>query len=95
MRNQRAAITRRMQDPDFAGPFVKRCIEVSRLLGVFLLASCVYKVVTAVDPQQPDYFSVLPGGLVEPLQAVDAHQIREMFAAFASVQASGAEGARP
>jgi intracellular multiplication protein IcmL len=56
MRNQAAAVSRRLSDPDFQGALVNRCILLTLGMGAVLCVSLLYDAWTWTHPVPPRYF---------------------------------------
>ena len=58
MRNQHAAVTRRLSDPDFQAVLVSRCLALTLGLGVLLAISLIHDAYVWLNPVEPRYFFV-------------------------------------
>src|ERR1700677_2982507 len=56
MRNQAAAVSRRLSDPDFQGALVNRCILLTLGMGAALCVSLLYDAWMWTPPVPPRYF---------------------------------------
>ena len=56
MRNQAAAVQRRLSDPDFQGALVNKCLALTLGMGVLLAVSLAHDAWVWTDPTPPRYF---------------------------------------
>ena len=72
MRNQAAAVTRRLSDPDFQGTLVNRCIALTLGIGVLLGISLLHDAWQWTHPVQPRYFFTDGKHAPRPVVALDS-----------------------
>ena len=72
MRNQAAAVTRRLSDPDFQGALVNRCIALTLGIGVLLGISLLHDAWQWTHPVQPRYFFTDGKHAPRPVVALDS-----------------------
>jgi intracellular multiplication protein IcmL len=72
MRNQSAAITRRLSDPDFQGLLVGRCLMLTLGMGVLLATSLLHDAWVWSHPVPPRYFFVDGKHAPRPAVALDS-----------------------
>jgi intracellular multiplication protein IcmL len=72
MRNQSAAITRRLSDPDFQGLLVGRCLMLTLGMGVLLALSLLHDAWVWSHPALPRYFFVDGKHAPRPAVALDS-----------------------
>ena len=72
MRNQAAAVTRRLSDPDFQGTLVNRCIALTLGMGVLLGISLLHDAWQWSHPVQPRYFFTDGKHAPRPVVALDS-----------------------
>ena len=72
MRNQAAAVSRRLSDPDFQGALVNRCILLTLGMGAVLCASLLYDAWMWTHPVPPRYFFTDGKHAPRPVVALDS-----------------------
>jgi intracellular multiplication protein IcmL len=72
MRNQAAAVIRRLSDPDFQGTLVDRCITLTLGMGVLLGISLLHDAWVWTHPPQPRYFFTDGKHAPRPVVALDS-----------------------
>jgi len=72
MRNQAAAVQRRLYDPDFQGALVNRCIALTLGMGVLLGISLLHDAWEWTHPVQPRYFFTDGRHAPRPVVALDS-----------------------
>src|SRR5208283_2444072 len=58
MNNQKAAVSRRLSDPDFQGTLVNRCLALTLGMGALLAVSLIHDAYVWLNPVEPRYFFV-------------------------------------
>ena len=72
MRNHRAAIARRLADPDFQGGVVTKCLALTLGMGALLGVSLLHDAYVWANPAEPRYFIVDGKNPPRPIVAVDS-----------------------
>jgi intracellular multiplication protein IcmL len=72
MRNQPAAVTRRLSDPDFQGALVGRCLWLTLGMGALLSISLLHDAWVWLHPVEPRYFFVDGKDPPRPVTALDS-----------------------
>ena len=72
MRNQNAAVTRRMSDPDFQAGLVNKCLALTLGMGVMLCVSIARDAYVWANPVQPRYFFVDGKNPPHPVVSLDS-----------------------
>jgi intracellular multiplication protein IcmL len=72
MKNQSAAVTRRLTDPDFQAALVNRCLWLTLGMGVLLGVSLVHDAYVWTHPVEPRYFLVDGKDPPRPVRALDS-----------------------
>ena len=72
MRNQSAAITRRLSDPDFQGTLVSRCLGLTLGMGALLMVSLIHDAWVWTHPVAPRYFVVDGKNPPRPVVGLDS-----------------------
>lgn len=71
MKNQHAAVTRRLSDPDFQAGLVNRCLGLTLFMGTLLGVSLLHDAYVWVNPIEPRYFFVDGKNPPHPVVALD------------------------
>lgn len=72
MRNQDAAVTRRLSDPDFQGRLVTKCLALALGMGALLGVSLIHDAWVWAHPVEPHYFFVDGKTPPRPVVALDS-----------------------
>jgi len=72
MKNQQAAVSRRLSDPDFQGTLVNRCLALTLGMGALLAVSLIHDAYVWLNPVEPRYFFVDGKHLPKPVVALDS-----------------------
>ena len=72
MRNQNAAVTRRLSDPDFQAGLVSRLLMITTGMGALLTVSLVHDAYVWLNPVQPRYFFVDGKNPPRPVVSLDS-----------------------
>ncbi len=72
MRNQNAAVIRRLSDPDFQAGLVTKCLALTLGMGALLGLSLVHDAYVWVNPMQPRYFFVDGKNPPHPVVSLDS-----------------------
>src|SRR5271165_3100047 len=72
MNNQKAAVSRRLSDPDFQGTLVNRCLALTLGMGALLAVSLIHDAYVWLNPVEPRYFFVDGKHLPKPVVALDS-----------------------
>jgi intracellular multiplication protein IcmL len=72
MRNQHAAVTRRLSDPDFQAGLVTKCLALTIGMGALLAASLAHDALFWMNPVEPRYFFVDGKNPPHPVVALDS-----------------------
>ncbi len=72
MRNQRAAVARRLSDPDFQGTLVSRCLALTLGMAALVGVSLLHDAWTWTHPVQPRYFFTDGKHAPRPVVALDS-----------------------
>ena len=72
MRNQTAAVTRRLSDPDFQAALVHRLLMITTGMGALLTVSLVHDVYVWLNPVLPRYFFVDGKNPPRPVVSLDS-----------------------
>ncbi len=72
MKNQHAAVTRRLSDPDFQAELVNKCLGLTLFMGALLGVSLLHDVYVWVNPVEPRYFFVDGRNPPHPVVALDS-----------------------
>jgi intracellular multiplication protein IcmL len=72
MRNQYAAVTRRLSDPDFQASLVSRCLALAVGMGALLGISLIHDAYVWLNPVEPRYFFVDGKSPPRPARALDS-----------------------
>ena len=71
MKNQTAAVTRRLSDPDFQASLVSRCLALTLGMGALLALALAHDAIVWLNPVQPRYFFVDGRDPPKPVVALD------------------------
>jgi intracellular multiplication protein IcmL len=72
MKNQNAAVTRRLSDPDFQASLVSRCLALTLGMGALLALALAHDAIVWLNPAQPRYFFVDGRDPPKPVVALDS-----------------------
>src|SRR5208283_2293049 len=72
MKNQTAAVTRRLSDPDFQASLVSRCLALTLGMGALLALALAHDAIVWLNPVQPRYFFVDGKDPPRPVVALDS-----------------------
>jgi intracellular multiplication protein IcmL len=72
MKNQNAAVTRRLSDPDFQASLVSRCLALTLGMGALLALALAHDAIVWLNPVQPRYFFVDGRDPPKPVVALDS-----------------------
>src|SRR5208283_281182 len=72
MKNQTAAVTRRLSDPDFQASLVSRCLALTLGMGALLALALAHDAIVWLNPVQPRYFFVDGKNPPKPVVALDS-----------------------
>ncbi len=72
MKNQTAAVTRRLSDPDFQATLVSRCLALTLGMGALLALALAHDAIVWLNPVQPRYFFVDGKDPPRPVVALDS-----------------------
>lgn len=72
MKNQAAATTRRLSDPDFQATLVTRCLALTLGMAALLAVSLAHDAYVWVNPVQPRYFLVDGRNPPRPIVSLDS-----------------------
>jgi intracellular multiplication protein IcmL len=72
MQNQRAAVTRRLSDPDFQASLVSKCLALVTGMAIVVAAFAVHDVWVWSHPPQPRYFLVDGKNPPRPVVGLDS-----------------------
>jgi intracellular multiplication protein IcmL len=72
MRNHRAAVTRRLSDPDFQAELVTKCLALTLCMGALLMVSLAHDAFVWLNPVEPRYFFVDGKNPPRPVMALDS-----------------------
>src|SRR5271157_521657 len=72
MNNQKAAVSRRLSEPDFQGTLVNRCLALTLCMGALLSVSLIHDAYVWLNPVEPRYFFVDGKHLPKPVVALDS-----------------------
>lgn len=72
MRNQSAAINRRLSDPDFQAGLVNKCMMLTIVMAALLAASLAHDVLVWMNPVAPRYFFVDGKNPPHPVVGLDS-----------------------
>lgn len=72
MQNQRKAIDRRLDDPDFQARLVRRCIQLTLGMGALLALSVARDVYQEMNPPRAKFFRIDGRTPPQPLVALDS-----------------------
>jgi len=72
MKNQNAAVTRRLSDPDFQASLVSRCLALTLGMGALLALAFAHDAIVWLNPVQPRYFFVDGRDPPKPVVALDS-----------------------
>ena len=72
MKNQNAAVTRRLSDPDFQALLVNRCLALTFGMGALLAVALAHDAIVWLNPVQPRYFFVDGKNPPKPAVALDS-----------------------
>jgi len=72
MKNTRAAITRRLSDPDFQGQLVTKCLGLTLGMATLVAVSLIHDAYVWMNPVKPLFFISDGKGFTRPLTPVDS-----------------------
>jgi intracellular multiplication protein IcmL len=72
MRNHRAAVTRRLSDPDFQAELVRKCLALTVGMGALMMVSLAHDAFVWMNPVEPRYFFVDGKNPPRPVVALDS-----------------------
>lgn len=72
MKNTRAAITRRLSDPDFQGQLVTKCLGLTLGMATLVAVSLIHDTYLWMNPVKPLFFISDGKGFTRPLTPVDS-----------------------
>jgi intracellular multiplication protein IcmL len=72
MKNQHAAVARRLSDPDFQAGLVNKCLGLTLAMGALLGVSLLHDVYVWMNPVEPRYFFVDGKNPPHPMVALDS-----------------------